>query len=42
MSAISIHTAQAHPVELHVRLEEVDLIVLRSMIKLQMSLCNGS
>ena len=42
VSAISIHTAQAHPVELHARLEEVDLTIFRSMIKLQMSLRNGS
>lgn len=41
VSAISIHTAQMRPVELHARLEEVDLTVLQSMIKLQMSLHNG-
>ena len=42
VSAISIHIAQAHPVELHARLEEVDLTILRSMITLQMSIRNGS
>ena len=42
VSAVSIHTAQTHPVELHARLDPVDLTVLHSMIKLQMSLRNGA
>lgn len=41
VSAISLHTAQMRPVELHARLEEFDLTILHCMIKLQMSLHNG-